>query len=872
MSSESSPAPALENTGDSQESSGQAAPEAGGSKPVGRYAPDRLLALLALVVLLASVFGPIAAAGIWEPYELNVAELSRRIAVQLFGAESLRIEGSNNAVPIVSDLGKGELPFTVVALAFKAAGLKIWVGRAALGVFGVLGAWSLYVLISRFSSRRGAAYSVIALATMPLFFLQARTLLGDIVAMAALTTACTSLMLLCYGSWLERPLGHRGRLVAGVTALLAIWAGFYSRGLLIGVTIPLLGVGLTGRLLHPHLKRQESSGATSRRFGDVANLVCLLLGSVSLGFAVYFLWRQSEPGARYSFWLGTTAQELRMLPTHDALIRQLGHGLFPWSALLPFAVGRVLSQGELGRTPGETIVRVGLVVVSGTAFVLYGAQTSLTGVLPFAAVPLLAGVVGIALSDLERGARFSRMFALGVVAFAVVLSRDFVNLPEELFTAFSVDDVELPEGLAAKTHLVFGLVALACFALFGCAVAEAGDGPVPHFERDEYLAWPRALRSAFAGNLWFGVVAVEVGLVMLWLSKVLSDRYWKLLAFESLGREQRVILSWGWLVFPLAVALLPALALLVRDVFRLLYERLLARRFGVPARVSRAAAAVASLAAFGLVLSLSYYPALAAELSPQEAILGYRSHAKRGEPLAMLGISAGAARYSAGADVQIFTAPSTAVDWLLASESRRWLVVRERDLARLNASFRTKTKPPRNIPLLDAESSAVYLASNRLLAGEKDVNELDSVIVAERPRPAHPLDVELRGKLQVLGWEVRDTSGRTVETINAGKPYEFLIFYEVGAALSGDWETFIHIDGYQRRHNGDHPTLGGRYPMSLWRRGDFLVDRYEFSLPSYFSSGTYAVFFGLFKGEKRLSVERGRHEQDRIVAGKVEVR
>ncbi|HEY4159480.1 MAG TPA: hypothetical protein VGM29_15330, partial [Polyangiaceae bacterium] len=100
----------------------------------------------------------------------------------------------------------------------------------------------------------------------------------------------------------------------------------------------------------------------------------------------------------------------------------------------------------------------------------------------------------------------------------------------------------------------------------------------------------------------------------------------------------------------------------------------------------------------------------------------------------------------------------------------------------------------------------------------------------------------------------------------------FVIYYHVHAALSGNWETFIHIDGQARRFNGDHPTLHGKYPFNLWRVGDYIADRDEFSLEPNFGAGDYQVYFGLFSGNKRLEVRRGPAQENRLQAGVLHVR
>ena len=53
-----------------------------------------------------------------------------------------------------------------------------------------------------------------------------------------------------------------------------------------------------------------------------------------------------------------------------------------------------------------------------------------------------------------------------------------------------------------------------------------------------------------------------------------------------------------------------------------------------------------------------------------------------------------------------------------------------------------------------------------------------------------------------------------------GRKYHIRLYYKVLATIAGEWETFIHIDGFHRRFNGDHKTLGGKYAFNLWQVGD----------------------------------------------------
>jgi hypothetical protein len=82
----------------------------------------------------------------------------------------------------------------------------------------------------------------------------------------------------------------------------------------------------------------------------------------------------------------------------------------------------------------------------------------------------------------------------------------------------------------------------------------------------------------------------------------------------------------------------------------------------------------------------------------------------------------------------------------------------------------------------------------------------------------------------------------------------------------------VHIDGFQRRFNGDHNVLDGKYPMNLWRAGDVVVDDLEFKLEPNFTPGDYTVYFGFFSGETRFKVSRGPQHENRVIAGTINVR
>ncbi len=96
-------------------------------------------------------------------------------------------------MPTRGVLGRGELPFTSIALGFRLFGLYDWAGRVPLAVWGSIGIAATYLLVARLADKLTAALSAVVLATTPLYFLQARVMLGDIVTMAAYAGAYAGL-------------------------------------------------------------------------------------------------------------------------------------------------------------------------------------------------------------------------------------------------------------------------------------------------------------------------------------------------------------------------------------------------------------------------------------------------------------------------------------------------------------------------------------------------------------------------------------------------------------------------------------------------------------------------------------------------------
>jgi hypothetical protein len=501
----------------------------------------------------------------------------------------------------------------------------------------------------------------------------------------------------------------------------------------------------------------------------------------------------------------------------------------------------------------------------------WGGLAPFAGVLPFGAVAPLAVIVALVLRDFDLGAPGSRVFSMFAAALAVLFVVDFRNFPEEQLTLFGLGSLKFPESFQQRVGSVFlAAWTLDSAALLVLATAERARDDRPAFEMKSYETWFRTLRDLWNGNLLFALLVIEAAAVGFAAFDFLGRHVEALERFVTRSEILRPFASWGFLILP-ALVLSPVLVMGIRDVFRLVDR---ARNDPRSLRLVPGRGVIGSFffAVFGAILSLWYYPALADQLSPQESYEAFRRFARPGEPLGMVGSTGTLAPAYAGRGVVSFRGAEEAYRWLLEPGGRRFLVLRSDGLASLNSRYRSSVSGRSNVPVLDAHSSEILLASNQLRPGEKSENPLDAYLLGSEPHPTRRLDANLGGQLDVLGWDVTDLDDRPVKDVVPRRRYRFVIYFRVVERISGAWETFLHIDGFQRRFNGDHKTLEGRYAFSLWQVGDLVADRHEIELEPNFTPGNYQVYFGLYSGSRRLPVKRGAHHEDRVQGGTLTVR
>jgi hypothetical protein len=201
--------------------------------------------------------------------------------------------------------------------------------------------------------------------------------------------------------------------------ILGMACAVLTRGVLIGIAVPACSVGLTWLVL------RAARVSVPERFADTLGALALGVGALFGVWGCRALLRAPESGGGFSLLLGSVVNRPRVLPTFDSVLVQLGHALFPWSALLPVALGTLLREPpavlEKPAREREAALRLLCLTAPVLALGAYGISAPVLGTMPFGAISALAIAIALFVRDFERGAKVSRALPMVACAFAILL-------------------------------------------------------------------------------------------------------------------------------------------------------------------------------------------------------------------------------------------------------------------------------------------------------------------------------------------------------------------------------------------------------------------------------------------------------------------
>lgn len=138
------------------------------------------------------------------------------------------------------------------------------------------------------------------------------------------------------------------------------------------------------------------------------------------------------------------------------------------------------------------------------------------------------------------------------------------------------------------------------------------------------------------------------------------------------------------------------------------------------------------------------------------------------------------------------------------------------------------------------------------------------------------LDLELGGAIELLGARLEPATG-----LKPGSRVELTLYWRKRGSLDDGFRLFTHVldESGERVLNLDGVGLLRKadargealYPPSEWQDGAVYVDKQAFTVPATLRTDSISVVAGLYRGDERLPVTRGRHQHDRALVVKAAV-
>jgi Dolichyl-phosphate-mannose-protein mannosyltransferase len=781
-----------------------------------RRVPVWAWALLFSVLLCLLRLG---AFGLWEPWELNAADRARRMADD---GLSLGVLGGA--------IGRGELGTALEALGVKIFGPSELGARWFGALAGIAALMAVYWAGVGLFRRRAALLAVLALGTMPLFALSSRQATSDMPLVAALALTIGAL-----GRWVWPPDGTRRAWYPAVGAI-GLALGFAAGGAMVGVALPGLSLIVAVAICSGLPVRPESDAPTDgtsslaapgvgpdivagRRFGACLGnpttallvLLAVITGSILVAALTHLV-----AGHRSTLLGGTPRGGVPSI-TFEYLVRQLGFGLFPWSAVAFFALGRPLirlddtgTDSDPGDDQSKKIARTNsrlafaqtfLLLFAGLGLALSTYLALVVGEARYVALGAIALAIGSFLDEALEGNRSEPVAGLLIATGTMVVARDFFLAPEELASVHLLGEkVKWPPAISIG-YAVLGFGLLVAFGIYaGLATRGRALGKVPGRDLASAPAWKKRLEPRIVAVGRFGLqIAVGAAVVFgFWLTQVVVPRLSTHFSFKPIIETYAKYAKHG-------------------------------EKFGRYRIEGKGTAFYSSLT----MIDLQSQDAVVAFLRSPGRVFALVS----ADELASLD----AALKTAGVEYH-------AVD----AASSRFLLLSNR--------------------LVSGESDQNPLKNDVWVAPTNPAQNGGRWNSSEQPpwKWRIPLAATFGDTIEIVG------AGYPESIRRPGKiPLE--LFFRIKARPPAGFKIFVHFDGPATpRIIGDHDPVGKAFPTAHWLAGEYIRDFYEVDVPLMTTpAGAYQIYMGFWPGGdgRRLKITEGPNDgADRLHVGTIEVK
>lgn len=804
-----------------------------------------LVAALGLLLLGAMV--PLL--GVWEPWEADQVVI---VDTMRASGQWLRVQipGAGDTLRAVPDLPYGWWPVaaTTGLLGVNELGLRLPDVVAAIGCLVLL-----FVVTRRFFGRLTGWLAALALLCMPLFIYHGRFALGSGLEMSLIGIASLLFLRASADDEAGRGWTHGAWLATAAAALVAGLAGLLAPLATAGTVIIARGWGGAGA---------ASVGGHLRRLAPpiTAGVAGLL---VAAGWAqAAMVLADGVPVEALFLWTDLLDGSLKGgdRPSFDQFVHQIGFGLFPLGALVPFAFAEALWQPPRDDEPAAAgWVFTGAGAWFAVGFLVPAAFASYSHFALFLAAPAVALVVAVYLGRALRSPP-QPLLVLGAILVLALLDS---NLKHE--TRLLADTVVGGEVDAFPAQVAWWRAArFLSMALLGVLMLYQGGIHrwAARFVRQ--AAYPKTPRPLFD---WAVMVATFPLPYALWfkkshLAQIISYGFWGNLTPNA---RRAIVGLAAWVV---AYALVRALYnWRVAHVAGRGEGRLSALADRLAALVDRARAHYALLgvlALWAIFLNLPMAQALTTNFSQKGLLSRYDALAAEGEPLYRYRLTARNSSFYARDLPQL---DRKGFGDKSRDEARFFAIIPRKQLATINTEFRRLAR--RTLPVLDDRGSRFLLVSNLLREGEEDRNPINSALIDGLPPGVKPLDtpINFEDKIELVAWQLNPASP------SPGSPLEIVLFWKALVDNPGSWKVFVHIDASGQRIHGDHDPVEGLFPTKDWRKGDLVRDAHNIVVKRTISAATFTFYAGLFRGNTRLKITKGaKDRENRANLGRIRVR
>ncbi|MCA9540212.1 MAG: glycosyltransferase family 39 protein [Myxococcales bacterium] len=873
-----------------------------------------LIAVLGLLVL-TTLFVPL---GVWEPWEADAATITdgMRETGQWLRAQVPQGDGWR----VVPDMPYGFWPqlATTSLLGVNEWGLRLPALLMALGVLVML-----FAVTRRFFGRTAAWLAALSLLCMPLFTYHGRFALGSGLAMGLIAVSALAFLRVIADDEARPAWGW------------AAWLALAGAGLTAGVNgfiAPLFAAGVAVAT-----RRAQGANAVGPVLRRVLPPVPVLGALILVGVG---WWRaaavQPDENTLTALLLwpdpidGVTKGADR--PSFDVFVHQLGFGLFPLGALLPFAFADVLWGSDDDR-PFAPWLFAGLAAWFAAAFLGPAIANSYSHHALFLGAPAAAVVIGVYFERTLR-APPQPLMALGAVIVLALLDSNLkhdTRLLADTLVGESVDafPAKLPGWWASRllSIALLGVLLVYQGGLHRFLARFVREIAYPRVPRPS-LDWVMALLTAvvpigllFRITTLQGVVstawwtplpvrfrAVVVG-VAIWLALWLAT--WWILAFIADRRGRR---RPRW--FEPALVVGTALPSVIMLLFTNALAGLIENPWGTLSTNGRKAlvAGVAWLAAYMIAVAL--YNLRWRLLSGRrdgplaQSIDGLVALADRRElRLDRYALFAVLGLWVAFLNLPVARALTTNFSQKDILERYDGLAQGDEPLLTYRLDDRSASFYARTLPSVArdeflkraAEDSRFFAIIPRgQLASintefrrktERTIPVLDdrgsrfllvSNVLRDGEEDRNPITRALVSELPPTANKVSIKFEDKIELVgwttdprepSPGSPMTISLFWKSLSASPGTWKVFVHIDAPGQRIHGDHDPVEGLFPTRDWHEGDLVRDDHQLVVKRTITPATFTVYAGLYRGGDRMKITSGpKDNENRAKLGSLVVR